>query len=149
MVEFALVVPVLAMMLLGLVSAGLLLDADLQLSHAAREGARWGATVPRQQTFVSGTWASNLRTLVIEREGGNVTAAQVCVALVQGNPAVAVSTSHTTAGGTARCYDDSAAGESGRRVQVSITRTMRFDAVVFSRMQTLTSRATTRHEISG
>ena len=149
LVEFALVFPLLAMLLLGLVSAGTIYNADMQLTHAAREGARYGATVPQGQTFTSGTWAENVRTLVLEREGGNLIPSQVCVALVAGNPAVAVTTSHTTAGGTSACFDDSAAGDTERRVQVSASRSMRFDALVFSQDQTINSRATARHEING
>lgn len=149
MVEFALVFPLLAMLLLGLMSAAVIYDADMQLTHAAREGARYGATVPQGQTFASGTWAQNVRKLVLEREGGDLVASQVCVALVAGNPAVAVTSTHTTAGSTTPCFDDSAAGDIERRVQVSVNRTMRFDALVFSQDQTISSRATARHEING
>lgn len=148
-VEFALVFPILAMFLAGLVSAGLLLDANLQLTHATREGARYGATLPQGQAFASGTWSSNVRQLVIEREGGRLADAEVCVALVAGNPAVAVTSAHTTAGGTNPCFDDSAAGDSERRVQVTTERTLNFDALVFSRPITLSSPATARHEING
>jgi Flp pilus assembly protein TadG len=148
-VEFALVFPILATLLLGLVSAGMLYDAKLQLTHATREGSRYGATLPQGQVFASGNWAGNVRNLVIEREGGNLAPGQVCVALVVGNPAVAVSSAHTTAGGTNRCYDDSATGETERRVQVSTTRVMTLEALTFSRQQTLSTRATTRHEING
>lgn len=141
--------PILAMLLIGLVSAALLYDANLQLTHATREGARYGATMPQGQTFAAGTWASNVRQLILEREGGNLTNAQVCVALVAGNPAVAVTPDHTTAGSTSPCFDDSASGETERRVQVTTTRDMDFDALVFTRVVTLDSRATARHEING
>ncbi len=42
-VEFALVWVVLAVLLLGLVQFGTVFSQWLQLGHAAREGARWGA----------------------------------------------------------------------------------------------------------
>jgi Flp pilus assembly protein TadG len=149
LVEFALVFPIVAMFLIGLVSSGLVFDAKLQLTHATREGARYGAAMPQGQTFASGTWATNLQQLVVQREGGNLAVSQVCVALVTGNPAVAVTAAHTTAGGTQPCFDDSAAGNADRRVQVSTTRNMQFDALVFHRSVTLNAPATARHEING
>jgi Flp pilus assembly protein TadG len=146
LVEFALVFPILAMLLIGLVSSARLYDANLELSHATREGARYGATMPADQVFASGTWATNVRQRVLNRAGTSLSSSQVCVALIQGSPGVAVSSGHTTAGGASGCYDDSASGETELRVQVSTTRTVAFDALIFSRDITLDSRATIRHE---
>lgn len=149
MVEFSLVLPLLAMLLFGLISAALMFDANMQLTHATREGVRHGATLPETQVFVSGTWATNLRAFVIEREGGNLVADDVCVALVVGNPAVAVSANHTTSSGTGgRCFDDTT-GAVERRVQVSTRRSMPLEVVAFSQTVTLSSKATMRHETNG
>jgi Flp pilus assembly protein TadG len=46
LVEFALIVPVFAVMLFGVVDFGLAFDASIAISNAAREGARLGATQP-------------------------------------------------------------------------------------------------------
>jgi Flp pilus assembly protein TadG len=149
MIEFALVLPVFAMLVVGLFSSAMLYDSKMQLTHAAREGARYGAAVPEDQTFASGTWAQNVEVLVLERGGSSLDSAQVCVALVVGSPATAVSDTHTTAGGTAPCFDDSASGETGRRVQVSATKVMDLDVVAFRKDVTMTATATSRHESHG
>jgi Flp pilus assembly protein TadG len=80
-VEFALVMPLVMVLLLGLVSAGMAWNQKLSLTHAAREGARYGATIPRDQSFTSGTWASNVRSLIVDRSGGELSGseASVCV----------------------------------------------------------------------
>jgi hypothetical protein len=44
-VELALVLPVLFLLTIGLIEIGLMIDAQLELSHAAWEGARAGATL--------------------------------------------------------------------------------------------------------
>src|SRR5690606_12170139 len=56
LVEFALVLPLLAMLVVGLFSSAMLYDGRMQLTHAAREGARYGASVPEDEVFASGTW---------------------------------------------------------------------------------------------
>lgn len=147
MIEFALVLPVFAMLVVGLFSSAMIYDSNMQLTHAAREGARYGATVPDDQTFTSGgTWAENVEALVRQRGGDSLVGADVCVALVRGDPAVAVSSDHTTQAGTAPCYDDSASGEESLRVQVSTSKTMTLDVVAFSRDVTLSATASSRHE---
>ena len=47
--EMALVVPLFLALVLGIVSTGIVYNHKLDLVHAAREGARYGATVPVQQ----------------------------------------------------------------------------------------------------
>jgi Flp pilus assembly protein TadG len=149
MLEFALVLPVFAMLVVGLFSSAMLYDSRMQLTHAAREGARYGATVPVEQSFDSGGWADNLMTLVNQRGGSSLTGADVCIALVAGDDATPVSADHTTDPLGGRCFDDSASGEEGRRVQVAITKTMTLDVVAFRRDVTLSSTATSRHESHG
>lgn len=149
LLELALVMPFLVMLLLGTVTSALTLNEDLQLTHAAREGARYGATIPDDQTFTSGTWAENVRDLVIERHGEGLTAADVCVALVTGSPPSALSASHTTASGGGACFDDSATGITDARVQVTVTQ----DAAIETGFATfdvdLSSEATAKHESNG
>lgn len=146
MVEFTLVFPILAMLVLGLFSSAMAFDARMQLTHATREGARHGATLPQSQAFTSGNWASNVRNVVIEREGGQLAPADVCVALVAGSPAVPVTPDHTTQSGGGACFDDTASGVAERRVQVSTRRSMPIDAVFVTPDVSITSRATMRHE---
>ena len=149
LIEFALVLPVLAMLIVGLFSSAMIYDSNMSLTHSAREGARYGATVPEDQTFSTGTWADNVEALVRQRGGDSLIAADVCVALVQGSPATAVSADHSTEPGAAACYDDSASGEEELRVQISASKKMTLDVVAFSREVTLTATASSRHESHG
>jgi Flp pilus assembly protein TadG len=149
MIEFALVLPLFAMLVVGLFSSAMLYDSRMQLTHAAREGARYGATVPADQTFTLGSWAENVEVLVRQRGGGSLAGADVCVALVVGVDATPVSANHTTDAGGARCFDDSASGDIEHRVQVSVTKTMTLEAVAFEREVTMVSTATSRHESHG
>ena len=52
LVEFALVLPVMTMLILGMVSGGRLYDHKMNLTFAAREGARYWASNPTAATSV-------------------------------------------------------------------------------------------------
>ena len=151
-VEFALVIPVLMMLIVGMVSSGILYNQQMQLTHAAREGARYGATVSPDETFNSGTWATNIQKVVVDRAGGELTASQVCVALVDDappltpGPPVALGPNWTTAGGKAPCFDDSGGGDAGKRVQVKVDKPGTLDAVFLHIDLSLGAKATAQHE---
>ena len=49
LVEFALVLPLVLMLAFGVVTAGLTYNHKIDLTHAAREGARYGATLAQLQ----------------------------------------------------------------------------------------------------
>jgi Flp pilus assembly protein TadG len=153
--------PLLMVLLIGMVSAGLAWNQQLSLTHAAREGARYGATIPRDQSFTAGTWAGNVRNLIIDRSAGELDHAEatVCVSLVEGtggatsvvsgggNPV----TNWTTNGDGTPCipnedYQLVSDSDGGRRVQVVVTRPGTID-IVFHRWDfTMTSDATARAE---
>ncbi len=152
LVEMAVIAPVFFMLVFGMLSGGLLYNQKLQLSHAAREGARHAAALSEAQAFASGNWVENVRSVVIQRSNGELTAAQVCVALVQGvQPTVVttttgtVTTQHST-NGTQPCYDDSAGGQSQKRVQVQVRKPGTLDVVFFRYPVDLTARSNARHE---
>jgi Flp pilus assembly protein TadG len=149
LVEFALTVPLFVAMILFLVTGGLAYNQKLDLLHAVREGARYGATVPQNQVFVSGTWATNVRDIVVDRSNGDLTAAQVCVALVSQSPGVVVGgssqASYTTQASGLPCYDDGNR-DSGTRIQISASRPAQLEALTFTRSLTLTAKATARYE---
>ncbi|HET9260720.1 MAG TPA: TadE family protein, partial [Acidimicrobiia bacterium] len=46
LIEMAIALPILVMLLVGIVSAGVAYNHQLSLTHAAREGGRYGATLP-------------------------------------------------------------------------------------------------------
>ena len=144
--EFALVLPFLVIIMLGTITAGIALNNDLQLNHSTRDAARYGATVPSDQTFASGDWATNVRDVTLSRFGNGLASGDVCVALVTGVTPVAVSAGHTTAGGTAACFDDSAAGIADTRVQVSASVPAEIETGLYTVSLSLTSDAVTMHE---
>ncbi len=149
LVEFALILPFLLVVMLGTITSGFALNDDIQLTHSAREGARYGATVPEDETFTTGTWATNVRRVVVARFGGGITAKDVCVSLVVGSPATPLSASHTTDPGGAACYDDSAAGVSAARVQVTASKDVTIDTGLYSVDVTLDAEAVAQHESNG
>lgn len=160
LVEFALVLPLLMTMLLGIVSSGSAYNRKLQMSHATREGARYGATAVPTQTWTSGTWASNVRDLVVQRSAGDLTNANVCVSLVvntstsntivYSDGAHAASWFTTNADGTP-CFTDSypqyGTSDNGLRVQVQATRGEKIEVGLLPPINvTLTSKATAKLE---
>jgi Flp pilus assembly protein TadG len=123
-VEFALVLPIVVAILLGIFTGGIALNHKLSITEAAREGARYGATVPQNQCATSCgglDWAHLVQSAASSRANGDATS--VCVALVTGSGGslAAVGSSYTTAGGTSPCFADSGP-DTGLRVQVQVQR---------------------------
>lgn len=78
-VEFALVLPILVMLLMGTVTAGLAYSHSIGLTNAVREGARFGAT-----TEDSSTWGNDViaRTRALQfDDGGTPPETAVCAQL--------------------------------------------------------------------
>lgn len=158
-VEFALVLPILVALLLGVTTAGLAYNKKLNMTYATREGARFGATVPPSQSWTSGTWASNVRDLVVARSGGDLDAAAVCVSLVVSSSATtsavySPSASFTTKSDGSPClvdtYPQYSDSDSGLRVQVTSTSSARIELAVWKPVDAiLTAKATARSESTG
>jgi Flp pilus assembly protein TadG len=152
LVEFVLLVPLFLILTLGMVSAGIVYNQKLDLTHAAREGARYGATIPQNQcnptTNCGGdTWAQLVQSVVVQRSDGDVTTAQVCVALVSGSTGTPVGASYTTKSDGTNCYNDGNS-DTGTRVQVRIVHTNdSINAAFFTVPVTLTSNATAHFEL--
>jgi Flp pilus assembly protein TadG len=80
MVEFALVLPVLLLMVLGILNAGHLFGQKLALNQAVREGARMAA-VPGTNNGASVDSVGEIQALVRTNTGGLVDATRVNVTL--------------------------------------------------------------------
>lgn len=156
LVEFALLIPVFMALVLGMFSGGIAYNHKLQMTGAVREGGRYGGTIPATQTFASGTWASNVRDLVVARSAGDLVNAQVCVSLVTGSPGTVVITpggagNFTTKSDLSPCIAGEpypvSANDTGQRVQVVATRSGdEINALFTTWPLTLTARATVRSE---
>jgi Flp pilus assembly protein TadG len=153
LVEFAFIAPVLFMLLFGMITVGLALNDKQQMTHATREGARYAATVPAAQTFTSGTWATNVRDIIVARSAGTLTESDVCVSLVEGSPPTVIApvADFSTSGSPcipAQTFPTTSA-DPGRRVQVTAAKTRTIDLVLFGSFDVdLNSDATVRAESS-
>ncbi|MCA1847120.1 MAG: pilus assembly protein, partial [Actinobacteria bacterium] len=83
LVEFALVLPLIMALILGLVTGGSAYNRKLSMTNAVREGSRFGATLDG-----STTWASSVQTRTVELATGDLTTSQVCVQLVKNGSVV-------------------------------------------------------------
>lgn len=159
LVEFALILPVLLMLLLGILTGGAAYNQKLDATHATREGARWAATIPSTQAFTTAyvgagftnTWANGVRRYVVNRSAGTLSMSQVCVALVSGPTptVVGVAANNSTSG--APCFTDDSypttTNDPGRRVQVSVSRPGTIDLGVFPSVDfTISSQAVAKCE---
>lgn len=152
LVEFALVLPLFFMLLLGMFTGGLAYSRKLSVAQAAREGARFGATLPISGSVPLTTWLSRVSDLTIASSDGELAA---------GKPGRSVCVAYVTAGGSATrlrtvgtatpvvesqpCIaDDGRSGEA--RVQVLAQRTSQLEVLVYSDELVLESHAVARFE---
>jgi Flp pilus assembly protein TadG len=85
-VEFALVVPLLIILVFGMITTGFTYSDHLSATNAVREGARYGAAAD----VSSSSWATSVRSRVKQvyfNAGVTVTDDQICVRLVQASGA--------------------------------------------------------------
>ena len=152
LVEFALVLPVFLMLLLGMMTGGLAYSRKLSVAQAAREGARFGATLPITASTPTSAWLPRVGALTISSSDGELESDKpgryVCIAHVPASGAAQkweVTGSATAVLSSGTCLvDDGRPGET--RVQVVARRTSRLEALVFSRELTIGSHAVARFE---
>lgn len=152
LVEFALVLPVFMMLILGMFTGGLAYSRKLSIAQAAREGARYGATLPITASSPLSTWLTRVSDLTIASSEGELGADRpgrvVCVAFVTASgSATRLRTvgSATPVTEPLPCIaDDGRTGEA--RVQVVGERLSNLEALVFSRELVLESHAVARFE---
>ena len=95
--EFALVVPFLILVLVGMVTTAMAYSDHLSATNAVREGARYGAAAD----VSSSSWATSVRDRVKQvyfNSGVTVTDAQICVRLVQADGTTATEVIGTACG---------------------------------------------------
>ena len=152
LVEFALVLPVFLMLLLGMMTGGLAYSRKLSVAQAAREGARYGATLPITASNPVSAWLPRVGALTISSSDGELESDKpgrfVCIAHVPASGTAQkwqVTGTGTAVQSPGTCIaDDGRTGET--RVQVVASRTSRLEALVFSRDLTVGSHAVARFE---
>jgi hypothetical protein len=150
-VEFALVLPVFMMLLLGMLTGGLAYSRKLSVSGAAREGARYGATLPITTSLPTDPWLTKVAQVTVGSGEGELESDEpgqsVCIAYVPGagSPRRREQVGSAVTFANAPCIaDDGRTGET--RVQVVTERTSTMEALVFSRDLSLRSQAVARFE---
>lgn len=137
-VEFALVLPLLMSLVLGIYTGGLAYTNKIGVVEAVREGARYGASLPMgTDVNALATWKDRVRSRVVDASGGDITSADVCVEFV------------LPTGGTV-CGLGDPAGASNEPtvhlVKVSATRAAKMEFFFFSKSTTLTGKLVARFE---
>lgn len=170
LLEFAIVLPLFLMLVLGMVTGGRTYGQKNSISNATREASRQGATLP-----VSASMATWLRTVVVQVRTNatgdlddSVAGRRICVAYVHpagdsGTVDPNDSTRSVVVGAgpipatltpvAGRCtnpdgstFDDGIADTTQRRVNIVVSRSGEIETGVFRMPLTLQSRAATRFE---
>jgi hypothetical protein len=158
LVELAFALPLVMMLILGMVSAGIAFNHQLALTHAAREAGRYAATLPVTNFVDMNAWLDEVAARVVEDATGSLDPGTpglvVCVAFVhpKGVAPMDQTTSRTDGGPpilpSDPCFADGRPAQE-RRVQVRVARDTDFNALVFSSTLTLGSEAVSRFEAAG
>ncbi len=154
LVEFALIFPVFAMLMLGTITGGLAYNTKLAMTSSSREAVRYAATLapPNSSTSDRERWADEVHDVAVAAAGGDLgvsdSGRRVCVALISSSASFRRVYDGAAVGGIepgASCFTEDPA-LTGARVQVVTTRTSTFEAMVFSRVLTLEHNAVSRYE---
>lgn len=80
LIEFALILPVFVVLLLGTITGGLALATNNSMTNAVREASRLGATLPKPAAPEGwDDWADAVRERASDLAGGDLSEDQVCV----------------------------------------------------------------------
>jgi hypothetical protein len=157
LVEFALVLPLILMLILGMVTAGIAYNEKMALAHAARESSRFGATLPVGNMGNLDAWLDAVKARAVADATGSLDPGTpglwICVAYVYPNGSGADDrTRRVVDDGTPPdtyeyddCYADGRPGDE-RRIQVQVRRDTELDALFFSTTVSLGSEAASRYE---
>lgn len=154
LVEFAIVMPLVFAILLGIFTGGIALSRKNSMTNAVREGTRLGATLSQN----AATWATDVRDRVRELSAGDVDNNQICVKLVQRTTSgETLVTDHSwlpsacNSPSPPRTIEPSSAGvrPGDCVVKVWATRKSEFNTVFFTRNLDLDAKAIGRFERGG
>jgi Flp pilus assembly protein TadG len=151
------VFPLIVMLIVGMVSVGVAYNHQLALSHAAREGGRFGSTLPVSNYSSMNDWLDAVAATAVDDAtgtlGAGISGHYVCVAYVHPDGTLASDSTRrrVDTGGavvytdSATCFSDSRPA-SERRVQVAVARDTEVNVVFFSSTLTLDSEGVSRFE---
>jgi Flp pilus assembly protein TadG len=136
--EFALVLPLLMSLVLGIYTGGQAYTDKIGLVEAVREGARYGASLSLgTDANALTTWKSRVVNRVVDASGGDIPAADVCVEYASPSTATACGLSDPAG----------ASNEPGvHLVKVSATKPAKMEFFFFTRNVTLVGKLVARYE---
>lgn len=152
LVEFVIVMPLLLGLVFGMISFGMWYNNKLDLSSAAREGARYGATLPLAGYASTNAWLDAVAAATVGAAGPQLATSTpgryICVALINSSGTTrrvesGTSVSYSTG---SPCTTDSLGSEA--RVQVVAQRSGTINAVLYHNSVTVSGRAVARFEAS-
>lgn len=155
LLEFAVILPIMLSLLFGIITGGVALSHNLSIDNAARETARYGATLPVDGDLPA--WLDQLADVAIETATGTLDDGQdgreVCVAYVypagtlpnDATRQVTEDAAGVRTAGTAPCVVDGRPADE-RRVQVVVQRDSDLIVFYFSKTLTLNGQAVARYE---
>lgn len=159
LVELAFALPLLIMLLVGMVSAGIAYNNQLSLTHSAREGGRYGATLPVNPGTMDDWLETVINQTVADATGtldAGVPGRYVCVAYVHPNGTAAgdvttrrilnMSGLQSSQSGQQCFTGNDNRPDSERRVQIVVKRETDFSIVFWSTGLTLGTEAVNRFE---
>lgn len=154
LIEFALILPLILMLVLGLVSAGVAYNEKITLTHAAREAARYAAILPTNGA--TDAWLDAVETRLLADAAGSldVPSATYCIAYVDGSRSGS-ETKHIDQASAPLtpdpdwCFDDQrdVPGETEWRVQIQVGRDTDFNLLFFATTITIGTSAVSRYEV--
>jgi hypothetical protein len=154
LVETALAFPLLAMLLMGIISSSIAYEQSSSIKNASRETSRYGATLPVDGDLSA--WLTDVADIAVASATGDVDVTadghSVCVAFVYPDGTSSDDStlsltidSTTTVEGSNGCFTDGRP-DSERRVQVVVQRPAKIEAVFFSSDVNLSGKAASRFE---
>lgn len=170
-VEFALVLPILLVMIFGMLTGGIVLFQKLGVEQGNREAARWAATLPLEDcggpaSPPADCWFADVANRAVAGAGGELNAGvkgrEICVAYIHADaaasPPVSASKSMTwdanagppLSGANAHstgteCFPSTVSPDTPH-VQVRVSRVGRFDLIFYGNDVTLESQSVALYE---
>ena len=141
LVEMALVLPLALSLLLGAFTGGAAYFRKISLVDAAREGARYGASLKVPAGGVS-VWKTSVQDRVAQFSGGEAVSADVCVDLV-------VPTGSNTSCGVSDpsgASTDPTALTPASIVKVAVSKNAKMEFIFFTSTVTLSAKIASRYE---
>lgn len=141
LVEFALILPLVMSLVLGITSGGAAYNRKISMTSAVREGSRFAATLDG-----TGTWATDVQSRTAELATGDLTTSQVCVALVNAGTGTNVYSASGAGCSSVTAPSTPSTSTSGCVVKVWAARPDKLEAMFFSTNLTLTAKSVARYE---